>query len=224
MGNSCSCLADAPTKGAAPADGPPQTQTQTQTQTPTRTPLLQAGIDGPMYRGCANYAVTLRRGLGVAAMIPYERRVVRVALEELRDDKSTRVFSFRRPPACAAAGLRVSVNYALLKADPAKVVGFACVVVSDGRPTAPHGTVVASGDMRDLALWDDVARSEDAVGRAPAGVCVGDACMHMLPVVPGFVPRGEYAIEFRLTMAPGAAEPVVYVSTAVTALRTRALK
>ncbi len=217
MGNSRSSLADRPLKDA-PTDVLPLPP-------PPPTPILRAGLDGVMYRECTMHAAAMRRGHNVAPMIPYERRVVRLALEELRDDKTTRVFSFRRS-ACAAAGQRVSVGRALLKADPAQVVGFACsVAYADGGPR--HR--VASGDMRDLALWNDV---ED---EGPESMCLrgsdsnannsnANNSMHLLPVVPGYVPetRAELAYEFEVTMAPRAAgaapaaEPVVYVIVLIT--------
>ena len=135
MGNSCS-LADRPAKGA-PTEGP------------AHPPVLRAGLGGVMYREGTMHTVSMRRGRNAATMIPYERRVVRLALDELRDDK-THVFSFRRS-ACAAAGLRVSVDRVLLKADPAQVVGFACAVARNETsllclpPARPEPFLVAPG-------------------------------------------------------------------------------
>ena len=180
-------------------------------------PLLRANVDGSMYMYKKNYAATLRLGDDVALMNPYERAVERLQLEELRDDKATRVFRMSRRT--DTPGLRRSVQRVLLKADPAQVVKFRCVVKRPDLP--PDGYQLASGDAHDLALWDR-ALAGDSEAQSDAGPDARTR-MYMLPFMPGFMPT-THEYEFHITMvdARGAEEhagvviePVVYVATIV---------
>ena len=192
MGNTCS--GSGPLVKGSPAD----VEAPSDASLAPPCSLLRANIGGDLYRGATSHAVTLRRGHDVAEMIPYERRAVRLAVDELRDDKATRVFSFRRTT-CAAAGLRVSVVRAVLRADPAQVVRFRCTAVLG------HARLrIVEGDMRDLALWNVFERAE-------RGAHPDD--LHRLPVVPGLVSAHE-ELEFEVTTA-AAVEPAVYVTSHV---------
>jgi len=123
-------------------------------------PVLRVNLGGSYYtlKNPVQKSYTVARGHKTEICHPHARVVQRLPLHELRDDKTTYVFRLSGAGNVEGSQKRASLQNVRLEVDDlSQIVGFRCMALHPEIKT-DGGYELASGDVSDLMMWNEVNR------------------------------------------------------------------